>query len=107
MAESELPFIGYRSGLGIKFVPRNRAGWIALGWWTAAMLIMTGLFVALIARVGDGPAAMWLTGGYLVLTALWGWTMYVWIKRRSEIVDVEELLRLKREAETRDRRRGR
>lgn len=39
--------------------------------------------------------------------ALWGWRMVVWMKARSEIVDMDELLAIKRQQDEQARRKGR
>jgi hypothetical protein len=51
----------------------------------------------------DGQAAIYLAV-YLAFMAIWAIAMIRWTKARSEIVDLDELMRIKREQERGSRR---
>jgi hypothetical protein len=104
MAETDKPFICYKKGWNIQIVPRNRAGWIALGWWMLSLLPPTGGFMWLMADEPTGAKAIAYTVGFTLMMLAWGIGMIVWTKNRSEVVDLDELLKLKREL---DARKGR
>lgn len=100
MAE-EKPFICYqsgKSGWAIKIVPRNAQGWLYFGLWMLVFIIMT----AALMLVPENP---WAVGAYLVVTLIWAMAMTLWMKARSEIVNTDELLALKKELDARKGRR--
>lgn len=104
MAEQEKPFICYKSGLSMKIVPRGRAGWIATGLWTLSVVPLCVGFALLMSTVHSGGQAAAYSAGFMLAMTLWAIAMIVWTKNRSEVVDMEELLKLKREL---DARKGR
>jgi Na+/melibiose symporter-like transporter len=110
MRDEDKPFILYRSGpWSFKIVPRNGEGWRQIIIWMALMAPITGLFVWFATGKPEGPM---LYGGlalYLIAMMGWGIGGTMWMRARAEVVDLEELLKLKREADsTRDGRgRGR
>ncbi|MFM5916267.1 MAG: hypothetical protein ACKOOL_01910 [Novosphingobium sp.] len=106
MSEKEKPFLCYRGGGGIKIVPRGAAGWRAFGLWMLALLVFSALWVMTIIQPMSGATFAWLTGGYVALTLVWAVIMIRWMMARSEMVDMNELLSLKRELDE-QKRRGR
>lgn len=94
----------HRSRGSIQIVPANRAGWLGLGAWLLALLAGTGLFIWIMANIASGPAMTAATIIFLLASILWSIAMIRWMKARSEIVDLDELLAIKRE---RDRQSGR
>ena len=88
MAEQDKPFICYKSGWNLKFMPRNAVGWWALLLWLVALAIPTAAYVT----------------GYVLLTVGWSLAMLRWMYLRSEVVDMNELLKLKRELDARNKR---
>lgn len=104
MAEQDKPFICYKSGWNLKFMPRNAVGWWALLLWLVALAIPTALFVLLLTRQhSDAQIAAYVTG-YVLLTVGWSLAMLRWMYLRSEVVDMNELLKLKRELDARNKR---
>ncbi|MCC6926330.1 hypothetical protein [Novosphingobium sp.] len=103
MADSDKPYICYKSGLSMKITPRNAAGWRGLIAWLAGLTIPTGLFVWLMASNPTAGQATAATTGYVLATLGWAAAMARWMYVRSEVVDMNELLRLREELQ-RDRR---
>jgi hypothetical protein len=71
----------------------------------------TGAFVwatAVAKNAGwsDSEILLFLNLPFLAATALWVFAMIRYMKARSEIVDVDSLLRSKREQEAKKKRRG-
>jgi len=98
MRDSDKPFVLYRRGpWNFTIMPRGTAGWVQFA-------VPTAVF-AIYAETVEGRPEFWgALGLYLVATLVWSITMIRWMRARSELVDVEQLLRLKRENE---RKRGR
>ena len=104
MAEQDKPFICYKSGWNLKIMPRNAAGWGALLMWLVVLAIPTALFVLLLTRQhSDAQIAAYVTG-YVLLTVGWSLAMLRWMYLHSEVVDMNELLKLKRELDARNKR---
>lgn len=109
MREEEKPFVCYKQGWNMKIVPRNAAGWRALGIWTLALLFPTFAMLPFVARVDDTPReylAIWAIVPLLLVTAAIGIFMVRWMKARSEIIDIDEVLKIKREQDRKAKRRG-
>jgi hypothetical protein len=106
MRDEDKPFICYRGGGGIKITPRNTAGWRAFGLWMAAFALAMIVWIAIVTRLHSGATIAGLTGGYLVLVLIWAIAMIRWMMARSEMVDMNVLLQLKRELDE-QKRRGR
>lgn len=105
MRDEDKPFICYKQGWNIKIMPRNAAGWRAFGYWMAALLAPTMLLVIIAFRLDDSPKesiVLWATIPMLLLTGGIAIAMIRWMKARSEIVDVDGLMEIKR---TMDRQR--
>lgn len=98
MADDKM-FTCVKSGVSIRINPRNAAGWRALGLWMAAFFAMLTVFLVSVGRVHSGAATGGLVALFLFVTAIWAITMIRWMLARSEMVDVQELLKLKREIE--------
>lgn len=106
MTDSDKPFICYKSGLNLKITPRNAAGWRSFAVWMAAILGLTGGFVVLVTRSLTPDQIIYATVGFTILILALSVAMIRWMYVRSEVVDLNELLELKRERE-RQARRGR
>ena len=106
MVEEDKMFTCVKSGVNIKITPRNAAGWRALGLWMAGFFAVLAVFLVSIERVHSGAAQGGLTALFLLATAIWVVTMIRWMMARSEMIDVKELLALKRELD-RQKRQGR
>ncbi|MFA9201243.1 MAG: hypothetical protein ACEQR8_08680 [Cypionkella sp.] len=99
MRDEDKPFVCYKQGWNIRIVPRNAAGWRASGLWVLGYLPLLGLFIGFLA---SEPGPTWeiaALAAFLAATFAWVIAMIRWMYRRSEVVDVEELLRLKRGAD--------
>ena len=111
MRDEDKPFIYYKSGSGVKISPRNAAGWRTFAVWMIAFFGATGVFVwttAVAENAGwsDGKILLFLTLPFLLVTALWAFAMIRYMKARSEIVDMDSLIQLKREQDAKKKRRG-
>ena len=103
MAEDDKMFTCIKSAMNIRITPRNAAGWRALGLWMAGFFAMLAIFLVSIERVRAGAARGGLTALFLLATAIWVVTMIRWMMARSEMIDVKELLELKRELDRQKR----
>lgn len=107
MADDDKMFTCVKSGINVKINPRNAAGWRALGLWMAGFFAMLGLFLVSISRAHSGSVIGALTVLFLFGTAIWAIAMIRWMMARSEMIDVQELLKVKREVDAKKRRGGR
>ncbi len=101
MAEQDKPFVCYKSGWNLKIMPQNAAGWWAMFVWLLIFAGPTALFLWLIARQPSDPQIAAYVTGYVLLTIGWSLAMLRWMYLRSEVVDVNALLKLKRELDAR------
>lgn len=105
MREQEKPFILFRRNRFIyNITPRNASGWMQMGVWMALFAAMTVGFAAFdSARPADSafgaPDAV-----FLVSLLVWTVGGIWWMKARAEVIDVNEVIRQKREAERKTRR---
>jgi hypothetical protein len=105
MNEEEKPFIWYKKGKwSFEIVPRNAAGWRATAAWVLALTPIVSIFIWAISRV-ETDVLRTLTI-FLYIAAMFGWVvaMVRWMKPRCEIVDLQELLQIKREKDAERRR---
>ena len=112
MRDDEKPFVYYKSGSGVKISPRNAAGWRAFAVWMLALFCATGVFVwvTIIADEAgwdDSSVLLFLTLPFLLVTGVWALAMFRYMKARSEIVDVDSLLQIKRDIDRTDQRKRR
>jgi hypothetical protein len=104
MTDQDKPFICYKSAWNLKIMPRNAAGWRASFLWLLVLALPTAMFVWLMARQpSDGQIAAYVMG-YVLLTVGWSLAMLRWMYLNSEVIDVNELLKLKRELDARKKR---
>lgn len=105
MRDSDKPFVMYRrSRFNFTIMPRGAKGWVQFALWLAALVPPTIGF-AVYAETHEGvPEFLIALALYLAATLIWSLAMIAWMKARAEIVDVAELLRLKRETDRRQRR---
>lgn len=104
MREEDKPFILYKSGFGFRIVPRNAAGYRATFVWMLLLAPIVGAFIYVVAQVEDGTTHAIATGIYIAAMLAWSILGIRFMKARSEVVDMRELLEIKRE---RDRNRNR
>ena len=112
MRDDEKPFVYYKSGSGVKISPRNAAGWRAFAVWMLALFCATGVFVwvTIIADEAgwdDSSVLLFLTLPFLLVTGVWALAMFRYMKARSEIVDIDGLLQIKRDIDRTDQRKRR
>jgi hypothetical protein len=104
MRDEDKPFVLYRKGpMNFTIVPRGTKGWVQSIIWMALLVPLLLWFIDYIAKHSEGPAftiglALYL-GGMLVWTVGGIW----WMKARAEVVDLQELLKLKRELDRKKR----
>jgi len=103
MTEQDKPFVCYKSGWNLKIMPRNAAGWAALALWLLLLAGPTGLFIWLMSRQPSEAQMTAYVTGYVLLTLGWSLAMLRWMYLRSEVIDMNELLKLKRELDARKR----
>ena len=111
MRDEDKLFVYYKAGSGVRISPRNAAGWRAFAVWMFAFFGAMGVVVwatavADSAGWGDGKMLVFITLPFLLLTAVWVFAMIRYMKARSEIVDVDSLLQLKREQDAKKKRSG-
>jgi hypothetical protein len=106
MRDEDKPFIltRYRWG-GFNIEPRNARGWRLMLTWIALPLPLIGGFTLFAEQQPDSPAFAAVLVAFILAMAAWAIAMILWMRARSEVVDVEELLKLKREAERKQRGR--
>ena len=102
MRDEDQPFILYKSGFGFRIVPRNAAGYRATFVWLALLAPIVGAFAYVMSHVEDGTTHAVATGAYIAAMLAWSILGIRFMKARSEVVDMRELLELKRERD-RDR----
>jgi len=105
MRDEDKPFVMVRRGrFSFSITPRGREGWLRFALWMAPLPPILLAFV-LYAKVSEGTPAFFL-GLALFIAAMVGWNiaMIRWMKARAEVIDVEELPKLKREADRKGRR---
>jgi uncharacterized membrane protein len=112
MRDEDKPFICYKQGWNIKISPRNAAGWRAFGLWLLPFFAATAVFVAVVAAMDEKGVSATTINLALVLpfilgTIIWAIAMIRWMMARSEIVDVNGLLEMKREQDRAKKRSGR
>ena len=105
MRDADKPFVMYRRGrFNFTIVPRGIAGWLQFAVWMALLVPLTGWFVVHAEATEGTP--QFVTGLVLFLGAMlvWSVAMIWWMKARAEVVDLQEMLKLKREQERKSRR---
>lgn len=107
MAEQEKPFICYKQGWNMQIVPRGRTGWTYFALWMSSLIPLVLGFTALLSTEPTGAWEIAVVVGFLLLVTIWAIAMIVWMKNRSEVVDMNELMKIKRELDAKKRRGGR
>ena len=102
MRDEDKPFICYKSKWSMKIMPRNAAGWrYTLYWMLPFFAMVVGIIwvsAALETNAKDKQmmVAAILTS-FVVLSTIWTIMLIRWTKNRSEIIDMDELVALKRD----------
>lgn len=99
MRDEDKPFVCYRLGWRMKIMPRGGAGWRAFAGWMAILAVLTGLFALGMATLPPGLGQGAAVIAYLGVSLIWAIAMIRWMLARSEIVDLKEMLELKRRNE--------
>jgi uncharacterized membrane protein YccC len=86
-------------------VPRSGFGCWSLGAWLALLGAFTGLFVwVVVSKPPPGQLAASIVI-FTLLTLAWSLAMIRWMYLRSEVIDMNELLRLRKQLEQKERGR--
>jgi hypothetical protein len=97
MRDEDKPFICYRNGKwAIRIQPRNAAGWRAMAVWILALVPGVALFATTMANSSSEGTKTVALLTYVLFMILWAVAGFRWMLARSEIVDVEALLAIKR-----------
>lgn len=96
----------------MKISPRSAKGWRGLGMWLASYLAATGMVVAIVATMDKkGVSAtainLFVTVPFLIGTVVWSVFMIRWMLARSEIIDTNEVMKIKREQDRIRKKSGR
>jgi uncharacterized membrane protein len=75
--------------------------------WVLALLPFVGLFIWSMNEAPNEENRTLIGIGFAVVVLLWSTAMMLWMKARSEIIDFEELLKIKREKDKAAKRRSR
>ena len=106
MRDGDKPFILTRYGRwSFKIAPRNGEGWRQTLIWVAMLVPITGGFAWFVSDKPEGTAFHIALALYLAAMVAWSAGGTMWMKARADVVDIDELLKLKREADA--KRRGR
>lgn len=97
MQEEHKPFICVKQGWSMKIVPRGAAGWRSFGMWMMGFGIVLAIFTVTTPRLEDRDFQAGAVVAFLSATAIWAVAMIRWMLRRSEIVDLNELMEIKRQ----------
>ncbi|KGB52472.1 hypothetical protein FG91_03210 [Sphingopyxis sp. LC81] len=106
MRDEDKPFICYRNGKwAIRIQPRNAAGWKAMALWLLALVPAVAMFATTMESKPSESTKMVALLLYVLFMILWAVAGLRWMLARSEIVDVEALMAIKRRQDA--ARRGR
>ena len=106
MAEEDKPFICVKSGWSMQIKPRNGQGWRLFGLWMSALLPLCGFYMWSLSGKPSASRIAIATLLYVLAMTGWAFAMIRWMMARSEMVDMKELLKLKRELDE-QKQRGR
>lgn len=109
MKDEDKPFVCCRKGRwNMHITPRNRAGGLAMGLWVAGLLAVVHSFIWLVVRqLGETTGAtVLIAAGIGGISIIWIIAMTRWMLKRSEIINMDDVLDFKRDRE-RQRRNGR
>lgn len=104
MIEEDKPFVCYRGKWSFNIVPRGGEGWRLLGLWLVPLFLLTGVHIALVANDPDNEAFVgWVSLAFVLFVVAWAVAMIRWMLARSEVINVDDLMAMKRQQD-RDRR---
>ena len=96
MRDEDKPFVLYRHGWSTRIIPRNAAGWRGFSLWMLGLAALVATFIYALSLANSGLAIASIAGAYALGLIVWSVAMVRWMKARAEIVDIAELLKLKR-----------
>ncbi|WP_374407667.1 hypothetical protein [Pelagerythrobacter sp.] len=105
MRDEDKPFVCYRHGWNFKVYPRNAEGWRGMALWLLALAPVCAIFIWAVSRDPAPAVTAIMVIGFLLAVAVWTIALIVWVKPRSEVIDLAELRRLKRERDRAGRKR--
>ena len=105
MSDDEKMFVYTKRGWSVNIMPRNARGWLALLAWMVPLVPVVALY-GWAMEAGDSAIQVTATLGFIAVLGLWTFLMIRWMKARSEIVDIDELLKERDRREKRDGRKG-
>lgn len=104
MRDEDKPFILTRYGRwSFKIAPRNGKGWRQTLVWMVLLAPITGGFAWFASGQPEGSTLHFGLALYLIAMVAWGTGGMMWMKARAEVVDLQELLKLKRELDRKKR----
>jgi hypothetical protein len=108
MREQEKPFILFRRNRFIyNITPRNASGWMQMGVWMALFVPLVAGFAAYDSTRAADSAFGLADAVFLLVVLVWATGGIMWMKARAEVIDVDQVIRQKREAERDASNRGR
>jgi hypothetical protein len=104
MRDQEKPFILFRRNRFIyNITPRNASGWMQFGVWMALFVPMIVGFAAFDeARPADSTFGV-ADAVFLLMVLVWAAGGIMWMRARAEVIDVDQVIKQKREAARRSR----
>ncbi len=97
MREEDKPFICYKSRTSMKIQPRGAEGWKHAGLWQLPFLTILGIYIWVMSTYPRPVLVAVYTALHLAATGVWLWQMMRWMKARSEIIDLDKMVDLKRQ----------
>jgi hypothetical protein len=108
MRDEDKPFIYYQHGRwSFRIAPRNARGVRASILWVMALAPIVALFIWAMNTAPNSRIMGFYTAIYVAAMLAWSIAMLRWMKARSEIVNFEELMQIKRERDAVNKRRDR
>jgi hypothetical protein len=112
MRDEDKPFVCYKQGWNIRITPRNAEGWRLFAIWMVPFLAAIGVFVWISVaaeKQGWSENSILLIAllGLLPISLVWAVIMIRWMWARSEIIDVNGLIEIKRQQDIARKKQGR
>ena len=102
MRDEDKPFICYKSKWSMKIVPRNAAGWRYMLYWMLPFfaLVAGSIWLSPVLKtqaMDEQKIVPIVAPAFILLTTIWTVALIRWTKNRSEIIDMDALMALKRD----------
>lgn len=106
--DEDKPFICYKSKWSMKIVPRNAEGWRYMLYWMLPFFGMIAFNIWVSAAMDangmdDQNIVVIVVPVFLILTTIWALALIRWTKNRSEIIDMDELIEMKRDRDRKNK----